>query len=126
MGSINRCEMPAAGRADLHPPAHRVRSADSELPKVVAHAKTWGTAGKWAHTGSIPSQTIAAGPEMVKHCVYFFTLIIFFNLIIGSAGKVKKLHQIWWYFAISILFHFIFFNSIIQATSAKVKKKKYF
>ena len=81
MGSINRCEMPAAGRADLHPPAHRVRSADSELPKVVAHAKTWGTAGKWAHTGSIPSQTIAAGPEMVKTlCLFFhFNYLFQFN-----------------------------------------------
>ena len=38
MGSINRCEMPTAGRADLHPSAHRVRRAESELPKVAVHA----------------------------------------------------------------------------------------
>ena len=29
-------------------------------------------------------------------------------------------------FVISVLFHFIFFNSIIQGQIAKVKKKKYY
>ena len=56
----------------------------------------------------------------------FFHFNYFFNSIIGSPGKVKKVRQISRNFVIPRLFHFTFFNSIIQVPIAKVKKKKYF
>ena len=52
-----------------------------------------GAAGKWAQTGSImiPSQTIAAGPEMVKTlCLFFhFNYLFQFNYwLIWESEKV--------------------------------------
>ena len=56
--------------------------------------------------------------------IAFFTLIISFNSIIGSPGKVKEVHPILLDFVVFHLFHLIFFNSIIQVPRRKGEKGK--
>ena len=90
VASVNRREMPMAGRAHLHPPAHRVDGHDQSCKR------SWPMPEHRVQRGSGPTQDpyqakqLQQAQEWWKCCVYFFTLIIFFNLIIGSSGKVKK------------------------------------
>ena len=124
VGSVNRCEMPMAGRGHLHPQAHRADGQDQSCKRSLLMPERRVQRGSGPEEDPLPSQTVAAGSGKVECCNYFFHINYFFNSIIGSPGKVKEVHPILPDFGGFHIFHLIFFNSIIQVPRRKGEKEK--
>ena len=77
VGSVNRCEMPMAGRAHLHPPAHRVDGQDQSCKR------SWLVPEHRVQRGSGPTEDpyqakqLQQTQERGNVAITFFTLIDF-------------------------------------------------